>query len=608
MTETRNWLEHNFSVLKKRDPELARLVSQTPDASAPVSPSADAEAENFWKAQTLKNPMLLCFYGLGSGHPLKHALKKPHPRTQAVLVIEKNPEVFRQALKLQDWSAALADPSIEWLIARDPAVMRYWALRYFQKIQNLLYCGATENVFWTPALEKEGAYYVSVARALSEGSQDALLSLGGEPEDNFRGLLNLTGNLDHLARSRSFDDLAGLFANKPGIVVSTGPSLNAALPALKAAQDKAVIFACDSAVPVLLDAGIRPHFIACLERVVATKRLFEVLPPLPDTWLVAIPLVYPESLAAYQGPKFFLHPRGMQFDWLLGDRTDHWLGLSASNLAYQGLNILGCDPIILMGQDLAFDRSTHKSHAQGAISFLQEVGAQKHREVQESDRPENWVPGNDGTPILSWEPYRLIAQCFAQMIHESGRRTINAIDTHYGMKITNAEWRDPPDALGQFCKEPVPAVAAIRGRWKEPDEKEVGAKKEALRRRIRENCEGLKRLQKRTLKNWEDFSVFYHHHLPSLVTPELSRAYEEECLRGAAEMNALLKDEPVFLKLLWPFVVKMHVTQIMKYYELRGGGEPFEKSLKPMFAIHQNWQREVFLWVSRLLAHLESIS
>lgn len=615
-------LEKNLAALRRRNPGLAdRIASaESPEAQLIVlgekgydlalgsrrvyGGDPSGAVDRFWSGQSLKNPMLLGFYGFDLGYHFRHYIEHPHPKNQTILVIERRAEVFRLALSVGDWSRELSNPKIEWLIGQEPQRMRSWFLEYFQKIQNLCYCGAIENVMWMPSLERDGPYYVEMAKALSEGSGNALISIIGDPEDHFRGILNILGNLPFLAGTPQFDSLQGIFKDFPGIVVSTGPSLNSALPALQEARGKAVFFACDSAVPVLLKAGIEPHFIACLERVVATQRLFEMIPPLEETRLVAIPLVHPKTIERYSGPKMSINSRGAHYKWLLGETPDHSLGMSASTMAYTGLHLLGCNPIILTGQDLAFERGSKRSHASGALEFLQEVGESKVDEVERERREENRVMGNDGTPILSWEPYRLIARCLEDQIVRSGKLCINAILPNYGIRIAHAGQREPSEAIREYCREPFDATGMIRQHSMEIPAGEIQSRLKELQGNVHKTRQGLARLRDRLLLKMESLSIFYHEHLPSLVTPSLEEAYEAECLRAEKEMNELLRDEPVFLSFLWPFLMRMHVTQLMRYYELRGGEGPFKERLLVMFRILEFWFREAFTWASRTEALL----
>ncbi|MCR2057623.1 DUF115 domain-containing protein, partial [Campylobacter helveticus] len=62
---------------------------------------------------------------------------------------------------------------------------------------------------------------------------------------------------------------------KSCVIVSTGPSLAKQLPLLKEFQDKVVIFAADSAYPILIQNDIIPDYVCMVERTDFTAEFFK---------------------------------------------------------------------------------------------------------------------------------------------------------------------------------------------------------------------------------------------------------------------------------------------------------------------------------------------
>lgn len=433
--------ERNIAALRVRQATLAEQLHHL----GPQAPFEDFPADigkKFFHTQPLKHPSMVSFFGVGHGCHLSWFFAHPPEKLQAVVIFEHSLVQFARALTCRDWSQWLGRQNV-WcfvgLTVEDIRTQIWAATGNFMFLVSAT--AGRDNCVWPHVSPEIAEYYIAVAGALSELVPARFDSSVGSIDDHYYGLLNALPNIPWLCRTPVFHGLAGSVTNVPGVVVATGPSLNASLPALKALAPRAIVFACDSAVPMLLEHGITPHFIACLERVHGTTRLIDRLPPLPHTALVSLPVVFPETIAAYRGPQMSFISQNFRLEWLLPDISLRWVGGSAATLAFAGLLELGCRDIFLFGQDLAYDRASHRSHALGASEWQQAHGA-KHRTNAEANR-ENFVEGNDGTPILTCIPYRMMAQAVAQLAHGENVRCRNVIPKHYGVKILHTTLCEP---------------------------------------------------------------------------------------------------------------------------------------------------------------------
>jgi hypothetical protein len=147
-------------------------------------------------------------------------------------------------------------------------------------------------------------------------------------------------------------------AGYPAVLVAAGPSLakNVHLLARRGVRSRVVIIAAQTVLKPLLDRGIRPHFVTALDYHEISRRFYEDLPRLPDVTLVAEPKANKAILDHYPGPVRLC--RSSFLDTLLGPIARPMMGLAAgSTVAHLSLYLaqfLGCDPILLTGQDLGF--------------------------------------------------------------------------------------------------------------------------------------------------------------------------------------------------------------------------------------------------------------
>ncbi len=181
---------------------------------------------------------------------------------------------------------------------------------------------------------------------------------------------NIFSNIHHIYDSTPAASLFGKFKNYPGIIVSAGPSLRKNIHLLKQAKDKVIIVAVDTAVKVLAKAGITPHIVMTIDAQKYSLKHFLGL-DYSKTALLADIVSYPAILRDYTGHKIISTTSKYYFDqnnnskrettpfmdWIekythpLGDIQS---GGSVATSAFDLLLNLGCNKIILVGQDLAY--------------------------------------------------------------------------------------------------------------------------------------------------------------------------------------------------------------------------------------------------------------
>jgi hypothetical protein len=187
---------------------------------------------------------------------------------------------------------------------------------------------------------------------------------------------------DHYHGNRLF----GRFRGIPAIICGAGPSLEKNVDLLRGLRDRALIFAPGSAMNALGSFGVMPHLGCASDPNVDQIDRFE------RNSLFEVPLFYANRwhrsiLPFWHSPPLFLHGLGMH-------QIEHWieegLGLtggetvepchSATHLCLNIARLLGCGPIILVGQDLAYSGGKFYSEQVGASSSARpsHLGASDH--------------------------------------------------------------------------------------------------------------------------------------------------------------------------------------------------------------------------------------
>ena len=293
---------------------------------------------------------LIVAIGLGLGF-LLDALER-RGWSGRVLALEPEPATVPAMLERRDLSAWTTTGRLR--ILTGPAfdgASDCWRLFGDGDVQRAL--------FVHPVLERLRPAAVAAAhRVLDRIRFDATANADARRLHGGRYLLNTLQNLPAIAEEPSVSRLVNAAPHCAAVVVAAGPGLDAALPALREAQDAALIIAVDTALRPLLHAGVVPHVVVAVDPSEANGRHLLDLPPCPDTCLVAEASLEPIALEAFRGRTFLFSVSDHQpWPWLHAagrepGRLRAWG--SVLTTAFDLALTMGCDPIAFVGADLAY--------------------------------------------------------------------------------------------------------------------------------------------------------------------------------------------------------------------------------------------------------------
>ncbi len=422
------FFESNMKFLKQRDPSLAdrienytcseqfravntgtppRLNLLLPDRKSFFYDVSDPEKDTRSELAklNLKNSKAVLFLGIGLGYELNLFVVDYAEKlgTTHILISEKEMDIFYLTLKTVNYALMAKAFSLHFVIGEKEENLFLRFQEKFASDQKLvILLKAMRPIFHSSSMRLSKEYNLRVLRAFREAGAFRLNNFGNSIEDSLIGVKNMLENINEIIYSPGINLVYNQFKGKPGIVVSTGPSLNKNKHLLKPLQDKAVIVCPDASLRILLNLGVRPHMITSLERVLELVALVEGFKEeeVRDTYFAACPVVFNEAYQVYPGPRLIVYRNFDHFKWLRIDRGILDIKQSSGNMAFNILEALGCDPIILIGQDLAYSREG-TSHASGTHFGENQIP----KEV-----PTLNVMGNDGQPILTnihWNDFRL---------------------------------------------------------------------------------------------------------------------------------------------------------------------------------------------------------
>lgn len=406
---TSSVLERNLAALSVSSPQVARVIRDCPPradvqfgvaedggATATIGSSAAAralcsrrrpldEARRLVEGVDLASSAGIVVLGFGAGHHLRALVERltrvPRAMTDGVplgvvFVYEPDVALLRAVLERVDCSGWLVSGLVVVMTSAEaPAISE--ALRGREALpflgQKLAYVEPPEA---RVRIGGEWGRFRESLAAVLEAAHATVATTLVQVETTLR---NLTMNLDLYAMRPGIGGLHGTLRGRPAIVVSAGPSLRRNIKELAkpGVRERFVIIAAQTVLKPLLAAGVKPHFVTALDYHEISRRFYEGLTAedVAGVTLVVEPKANPAIAAAFPGR--ILVPGDAVLDKLLGEEIVRGLlgrrpltqghagavspaeetipaGATVAHMAYYLARHLGCDPVILMGQDLGF--------------------------------------------------------------------------------------------------------------------------------------------------------------------------------------------------------------------------------------------------------------
>lgn len=401
------------------------------------------EADRILKNVEKSKDYLLVLYGIGNLTLIRKLIKYTSEHTK-ILLIEENPYVFQyymykenltDILKSEKILFALGESKI-YKLAVQVCIQAEWSsMAYNLKVIQL----PNYHVYHKQCKEK--------IKYLSDEITAGIIALGNDLTDMMNGVENNYLNVDQCIISNSISEIRGKYEGIPGIVVASGPSLDKNIQYLKEAYGKAVIIACDASYQMCIEHGVKPDAIASIERGIETYHYFYKGKEIDkDTVFVGPALVWPDILEEFPGKKILLSKtlEGADGWWRKQfEKIEHLpTGFSCANVAHAVLQEAGCNPIILIGQDLAYtDGKKHSEEAHKAFGDT--------NKISENNRNIIWTEGIDGEMVKTTETFNLFRKYFERQALRKEKLLIDA--TEGGAKIHGSKIMTFKEAIDKYC-------------------------------------------------------------------------------------------------------------------------------------------------------------
>ena len=465
-----SFFQKNLAALQNKEPELASYLNNLSDDAritvkdGGIELALDSGKRVFFEKQVIPSNAkkisekklfnfaeVIILVGAGVGETLTETLKTADP-TAFIILVESNPAFFRKLLEGFDLSREIGDPRVSVAVGENPveAIMVRLESEFgvftrpnFRVIKNGL------------SISCDTEYYEKVDQVLSRQKGMAEANLQAINKLSSLWQTNILSNLESILGNPGISHMFGKMRGIPAIIVAAGPTLDKTCRWIKAAENSMVIICVDTALKTLLSNGITPHFVVSLDALIENwSHLSDV-----DTsgyTLVVNPVTYPLILSEHKGRMMVTSYTEPMVQWLerfTGDLGVNVTGGSVATSAFDFAERMGCSPIILTGQDLAFTGG--RTHSGGGSKeetlYVSAAGPVQQEDLHEDAidvEIKETIDGNLGHSLVSSAKMITWRNWFEIQIEKRNIHCINA--TEGGAVIKGAEPSTLQEAFNRY--------------------------------------------------------------------------------------------------------------------------------------------------------------
>jgi len=449
-----NLLEKNLNYISKYNPELAEKIRNhnNLDANYEINPAKSGDSilyknnipvddsmdpvwhalESYSKLEFKSIRSITVLLGIGLGYTFKEFAKRYEGK---IVLHEPNLEFLRIAFEFVDFSEELSNKNIMVTHTHEDIKKAYKILFFKGYKFNFL----------------PSNYYLLEDNSYLQEFTNKINNNHGLFEQNFNNLWKknyfwttlLFQDIPYVINNQDMHVLKNKFKNKPAVILSAGPSLDKNIENLKPYRDKVIVFCVGVAFKASVKHGIIPDFVAVIDN---KKEIIDI-PELSEVNLIASTNTF-ERIFELKPKRFFNHhnkntPACVWLAKVLGitDLDEYeTAGTVAINCLYAA-KLMGCDKIILVGQDLAYTDnkcySQDSAHAGFSVNESKEVEFEfdknedtrkAHKEFLSKDLL--YVKGLNGENLLTRPDYYTFILYFEEIAEKyaSEIKLINATE------------------------------------------------------------------------------------------------------------------------------------------------------------------------------------
>ncbi|MEL7483062.1 MAG: 6-hydroxymethylpterin diphosphokinase MptE-like protein, partial [Planctomycetota bacterium] len=373
-------VDRNLAALGMGTPELARRIAETPSRSGIEFVVADdgrlsgsmtdewgrrcqlasrrrpaEEAQRLASRVKIEQAAVIVVNGFAMGHHVREVLARAKS-SALVVVYEPDVALLRAVLERQDHSQWLWDPLLRFVTdAADITALG----QLLEGAEGLVSLGV-EILDHPPSEKRLGEGPAALAKNLADVVRSIRTNVITTLSQADVTIRNQLMNLDKYVQAEGIAPLQEACSGRPGIVISAGPSIRRNIHLIEQpwVRENVVLVAVQTMLKPLLERGIKPHFVTALDYHEISTRFYEGLTAADVEGITLIAEAKGNAAILEAWPGKLRCPADSFLDELLGtDRAERGKinpGATVAHLAYYVARYVGCDPVMLVGQDLGF--------------------------------------------------------------------------------------------------------------------------------------------------------------------------------------------------------------------------------------------------------------
>ncbi|EMN50170.1 PF01973 family protein [Leptospira interrogans str. L1207] len=409
----------NFDLKPAKNPEEWFLELNGRALSSTIAPRT--QAQRILQTQKISSTDLVVVIGLGNPHLIFEVHKSLEPG-QVLLLVDEYPELIFPL-----WDGILEpvmDVPGRHLFLGHSALNLLWNYLESLPVERVSGIRVFRNTASTALNE---TYYsdleIKIRKILSSKMSDLLTKFEFERIWVRNTFVNTANFPDSKNPRTRIESLKGKFLDTPAMLVSAGPSLRSQCEWISKVRDKVFLFSCDTSFKALLKFGIVPDGVITLDA--QTHSFFHFMGAESSNVPLFADLVSSPSILRSQKFTKIVHSLTAKYvvdasgefkrevtagsktaEKLLGPIGDIQSGGSVATTAFDLLRNLGCKPIFLVGQDLAYSgREIHSTGTHHNEKWLTLIGRtqslEKINEVIIRKRDTRLVRSAEGGLVLT---------------------------------------------------------------------------------------------------------------------------------------------------------------------------------------------------------------
>lgn len=383
---------------------------------------------------------IIVTYGVMDGEHLLELCKEEYKNLK-IIVFEKEEKLLQNIISDKYYSKILENNNIKVFKFDEEFIEEVFSMEFtLGNVCNLKIINSSALLDYN---KKE---IIFISNCLKKFITHSIIDLNTCKHFSERWFESFIANFDYCLNSTFLSDIKDSVKNKPAIILSAGPSLEKNINLLEECKDRFFIISGGRTLSKLEEINVKPDLFVIIDGDEISYDIVKNNIKI-DTPLVFCNLTNEKIIQQHRGKKIY-DSTGIDFisPIIKKDQIGLFGGGSVAHACINTAIHIGCDPIILIGQDLAY--TNDKVHAN--FCELKE-DKYKHEEVLENIKNENDIYVDDiyGNKVRTSRTLNMFRENIEKIIKSNPNvKFINA--TEGGANIEGTEVIKLKEAINKY--------------------------------------------------------------------------------------------------------------------------------------------------------------